>query len=264
MNRGRLEDKVVVVTGASGIAAAGAKRFVGEGASVFIISISESDCEELAAELGTAGTRVQWAAADLTDEAMSVDAFEACRREFGGIDGLFAVAGGSGRQHGDGALHDVSLEGWTRTFELNGHPAFLAARESLRLMMSTDRGGSIVLISSVLATSPVPGMFATHSYAAIKGAELSLTTSLASYYAASGIRVNAIAPGLVDTPMARRASEDSTIVEYTSRKQPLVRGLLDASEIANAGLFLLSDESRAITGQMIAVDGGWSVTEAAR
>jgi NAD(P)-dependent dehydrogenase (short-subunit alcohol dehydrogenase family) len=264
MNRERLDGKVVVVTGASGIAAAGAKRFVDEGASVFIISISESDCQNLASELGTTAGRVGWAAADLTDEAMTVTAFETCRREFGRIDGLFAVAGGSGRRHGDGPLHDMSLEGWTQTLELNGHPAFLASREALRMMMSTDHGGSIVLISSVLATSPVPTMFATHAYAAIKGAEIAMTASLASYYAPSGIRVNAIAPGLVDTPMARRAADDPKIVEYTTRKQPLVGGLLDATEIANAGLFLLSDESRAITGQTIAVDGGWSVTEAAQ
>lgn len=264
MNRERLGGKVIVVTGASGIAAAGAKRFADEGAAVFVISISESDCEKLASEIRPISGRVGWAAADLTDEAMTVTAFENCRREFGLIDGLFAVAGGSGRPHGDGPLHDVSLEAWKQTLELNGHPAFLAARESLRTMMSANRGGSIVLMSSVLATSPVPNMFATHSYAAIKGAEISLTASLASYYAPSGIRVNAIAPGLVDTPMARRAAEDPIIVEYTTRKQPLVGGLLDATDIASAGLFLLSDESRAITGQTIAVDGGWSVTEAGK
>lgn len=230
---------------------------------MFVVSISEAECKALASSVDPVAGPIEWAAADLTDETATVNAFEICHREFGRIDGLFAVAGGSGRSHGDGPLHDVSLEGWQRTFELNGHPAFLSTRQALRAMMSTDHGGSIVLISSVLATSPVPKMFATHSYAAIKGAEISLSKSLASYYAPFGIRVNAISPGLVDTPMARRAADDPEIVEYTARKQPLVGGLLDATEIANAGLFLLSDESRAITGQTFAVDGGWSVTEAA-
>ena len=131
-------------------------------------------------------------------------------------------------------------------------------------MIERDQGGAIVFITSVLATSPVPDLFATHSYAAIKGAEIALTTSLASYYAPMGIRVNAIAPGLVDTPMAQRAATDESIVEFAIRKQPLAGGLLDAVDVANTGLFLLSDESKTVTGQTIAVDGGWSVTSATR
>jgi len=259
----RLAGKTLVVTGASGIAAAGARSFARQGANVFIISRSESSCLDLAAAITDSGGSAGWAAADLTDEGMAVDAFAACTRVNGSVDGLFAVAGGSGRRYGDGPIHDVPLEGWARTLEKNGHPAFLAARETVRNMMEHDRGGSIVFITSVLATSPVPDMFATHAYAAIKGAEIALTTSLASYYAPMGIRVNAIAPGLVDTPMAQRAATDPVIIEYTARKQPLVGGLLEASDIADAGTFLLSDEAKAITGQTIAVDGGWSLTGAA-
>jgi NAD(P)-dependent dehydrogenase (short-subunit alcohol dehydrogenase family) len=258
----RLAGKTVVVTGASGIAAAGARSFARQGANVFIISRSESSCHDLAAAITEAGGSAGWAAADLTDERTTLDAFAACTRINGSVDGLFAVAGGSGRRYGDGPIHDLPLEGWAKTLENNGHPAFLAARETIRNMMEHDRGGSIVFITSVLATSPVPDMFATHAYAAIKGAEIALTTSLASYYAQMGIRVNAIAPGLVDTPMAQRAATDPVIVAYSARKQPLVGGLLEASDIAAAGVFLLSDEARAITGQSIAVDGGWSVTGA--
>jgi NAD(P)-dependent dehydrogenase (short-subunit alcohol dehydrogenase family) len=85
---------------------------------------------------------------------------------------------------------------------------------------------------------------------------------MASYYAPMRIRVNAIAPGLVDTPMAARAAADPDIVAFAERKQPLVGGLLDADHIADVGVFLLSDEASAVTGQTIAVDGGWSVTGA--
>ena len=258
----RLGGKTVVVTGASGIAAAGARTFANQGATVFVISRTESSCEELVASITATGGSAGWAAADLTDEAMTVAAFASCSREFGPIDGLFAVAGGSGRAFGDGPVHEMSLEGWEQTHEINGHPAFLAARETVRTMMVNRHGGSIVLITSVLATHPVPDMFATHGYAAIKGAEIALTTSMASYYAPMGIRVNAIAPGLVDTPMAKRAASNPRIVEYAARKQPLVEGLLSASDIADAGVFLLSEEARAITGQTIVVDGGWSVTGA--
>jgi NAD(P)-dependent dehydrogenase (short-subunit alcohol dehydrogenase family) len=256
----RLDGKVVVVTGASGIAAAGARKFASEGAAIFIISRSDTSCEGLATEIESAGGTADWASADLTVEDMAVEAFAKGIRRFGRIDGLFAVAGGSGRRYGDGPIHDIPLDGWTQTLEMNGHPAFLAARESVRSMMDIGRGGSIALVTSVLATSPVPDMFATHAYAAIKGAEISLTTSMASYYAPMGIRVNAIAPGLVDTPMAKRATTDPDIVLFATRKQPLAGGLLRAEQIADTGLFLLSDDSSAITGQTIAVDGGWSVT----
>jgi NAD(P)-dependent dehydrogenase (short-subunit alcohol dehydrogenase family) len=259
----RLEGKTIVVTGASGIAAAGARRFSSEGANVFVISRSDSKCLALVSEIRTEKGLANWKAADLTNEDMAVDAFAACVDDFGRLDGLFAVAGGSGRRYGDGPIHDMPLEGWAQTLENNGHPAFLAAREAVRIMMEHDHGGSIVFITSVLATSPVPDMFATHAYAAIKGAEIALATSMAAYYAPMGIRVNAIAPGLVDTPMAQRAANDPLIVAYSARKQPLVGGLLDASDVSDAGLFLLSDEARAITGQTIAVDGGWSVTGAA-
>lgn len=260
----RLEGKVIVVTGASGIAAAGARRFASEGADVFIISRTAAACQKLAESIAELSGSVDWAVGDLTDEQAAVDAFASCIKRFSRIDGLFAVAGGSGRGYGDGPIDEVPLEGWEATLELNGHPAFLASRETVRAMLRDDQGGSIVLITSVLARSPAPDLFATHAYAAIKGAEISLVASMASYYADRGIRINAIAPGLVDTPMAQRAADDPKILAYAARKQPLVGGFLDAADIAAAGVFLLSDEARAITGETIAVDGGWSVTEVSR
>jgi NAD(P)-dependent dehydrogenase (short-subunit alcohol dehydrogenase family) len=256
----RLDGKVVFVTGASGIAAAGARSFASEGASIFIISRSAESCESLASELEATGGTAKWEAADLTDEQAAVGAFASGMNTYGRIDGLFAVAGGSGRTHGDGPVHEIPLEGWAKTLELNGHPAFLAVREAVRSMLENETRGSIALVSSVLATSPVPDMFATHAYAAIKGAELALTISMASYYAPQGIRINAILPGLVDTPMAQRAASDPEIVAFAARKQPLVGGLLNADHVAGTALFLLSDESAAVTGQGIAVDGGWSVS----
>lgn len=258
----RLKDKVIVVTGASGIAAAGARLFADAGARVFVVSRTAHKCQELVAEIVERGGKAAWAAADLTQEGPAVEAVGACVETYGRIDGLFAVAGGSGRSFGDGPLDEIPLEGWERTFELNGSPAFLAARESVRAMLALGHGGSVVLVTSVLATSPVPGMFATHAYAAVKGAEIALVTSMASYYAPKSIRVNAIASGLVDTPMAQRAAADPKIVAFAEEKQPLAGGLLDAADLAGTALFLLSDESAMVTGQSIAVDGGWSVSGA--
>jgi len=154
----------------------------------------------------------------------------------------------------------MSLEAWENTFRMNGRPAFVATSEAVRSMRG--HGGSVVIVSSVLATSPAPSHFSTHAYAAAKGALNSLTISIAAYYARDGIRVNAIAPGLVDTPMAARAASDPEIVDYARRKQPLAAGLIQPDDVAGTAVFLLSDESAMLTGQVIAVDGGWSVTEA--
>ena len=263
-----LTDRVVLVTGASGIAAAGARLFAAGGAQVFIASRTGSKCAALADEITSAGGSAQWFSADLTTETEADTATEACLDAFGRIDGLFAVAGGSGRRFGDGPVHEVSIEAWEETFKLNGHPAFLAARNAVRVMRDQELNGSgtrgsIVLVTSVLAASPVPSHFATHAYAAVKGAEVSLTTTMAAYYAPDLIRVNALAPGLIRTPMAERAAADPVISAYASRKQPIAGGLLEAEEVASAGAFLLADASRHITGQILGVDGGWSVTEAA-
>jgi NAD(P)-dependent dehydrogenase (short-subunit alcohol dehydrogenase family) len=253
----RLADRVVVVTGATGIAAAGARRFSAEGASVFVVSLDEGDCRDLASEIDDAG----WAPADLTDEGQTRAAFTACLERFGRIDGLFAVVGASGRSHGDGPLDQIPLDGWRHTIEINTVPPFLATREAVRAMKETG-GGTVVLIGSVLATHPSPH-FVTHAYAAAKGAAVSLTRSLAAHYATDGIRVNLVAPGLVDTPMSARAAADPASVAYASAKQPLASGFIDPGDVAAAAAFLLSDDAAMITGQVLEVDGGWGVIEAA-
>jgi len=103
--------------------------------------------------------------------------------------------------------------------------------------------------------------FATHAYAASKGAIEALTRALAAYYARDGIRVNAIAPALVATPMSRRAQEDRAILAYLVEKQPLAGGPIDADDVSAIALALLSDDARMVTGQVVTVDGGWSVSE---
>lgn len=260
---GRLPDHVCVVTGATGIAAAAAHRLAAEGASVFTISVHEAECEALYAELAEAGAEHGWAAADLTDANATVDAFQACIDRFGTIDGLFAVAGGSGRRFGDGPTHTISLEAWQATLDLNLTTSFLSVREAIKHMLAKpESGGSVVITSSVLAEHPSPERFPTHAYATAKGAQLALVQAAAARYAPDQIRVNAIEPGVVHTPMSVRVQEDDEILAYLANKQPLVGGVIPAQEIAHAALFLLSDESRYITGQALAVDGGWSVTEA--
>ncbi|HEX6298948.1 MAG TPA: SDR family oxidoreductase [Acidimicrobiia bacterium] len=256
----RLAGKSIVITGATGIAAAAAHEVAHQGGKVFVIAIDDKDCHSLISELVAGGATAGFRDADLTVEAEADAAFEAAVSFLGGFDGLFAVAGGSGRPFGDGPAHELTLEAWEKTVRANASPMFLAVRNAIRHF--GDLGGSIVVVSSVLATSPSPHLFATHAYAASKGAANAYVTALASYYAVAGIRVNAIAPGLVRTPMSARAAAHPETVAYASRKQPLAGGFLEPEAIADAAVFLLSDESSQITGQVLSVDGGWGVTEA--
>jgi NAD(P)-dependent dehydrogenase (short-subunit alcohol dehydrogenase family) len=258
-----LATKACVVTGATGIAAATAVRCAAQGASVFVISLDGGEAELLAGRIVGEGGRSGWAAADLRSEDQAEAAFTAAVEWSGRIEGLVAVAGGSGRGAGDGPLHDVSLDAWQATFDLNGLPAFLAVRSALRAMLAQGTGGSIAIVTSAIASHPSPALFATHAYAAAKGAAISLMLATAAYYAGNGIRVNAIAPGLVDTPMATRALSDLPTMAYAAVKQPLAGGPLDPEDVAGAAAFLMSDAAAMITGQLISVDGGWGVSEPA-
>ena len=262
----RLRDRVCLITGSTGIAAAAAERCVAEGAAVFIVSRTAVHARDLAEQLvaGSGSARVGWAVADLTNEAETDDAVTAAVARFGRIDGCFAVAGGSGRRFGDGPIHELTMDGWDRTLELNLRSQALTCRAAVRQMLaqapnSSGTRGSILLMGSVTASDPVPAFFATHAYAAAKGATTALMTSMASTYAADRIRVNAVAPSLTDTPMATRAASDIRIRAFARRKQPLAGEMMDPQEVAHAAVYFLSDESRVVTGQLLKIDGGWSV-----
>ena len=260
----RLRERVILITGSTGIAAATAVRCAAEGASVFVVSRSDVHARTLADRLVTVGAAVGWAAADLADDVAADVAIGAAVARFGRIDGLFAVAGGSGRRYGDGPIHELTPEGWDRTIELNLRSQAMTCRAVVRQMLAqppngSGTRGSILLMGSVTATDPSPEMFATHAYAAAKGATIALMTTMAATYVDDRIRVNAVAPSLTDTPMATRAAGDPRIRAYAARKQPLAGEMLDPDEVAHAAVYFLSDESRTVTGQLLKVDGGWSV-----
>ena len=235
-------------------------HFAAEGASLFVISNRGADCKTLAARLGST-VPFAWAEADLSDEHAASHAFAVCRERYNRLDALFASAGGSGRSLGDGPLHATSLEAWNATLALNLSTAFLSSREALKIMLSQQpSGGSIVFVSSVAATHPVAGTFNTLGYAAAKGAINALVVNAACHYGASGVRVNAIAPALTLTPMSTRAASDPETLEVLKARMPISGGgPLSASDHANAAVFLCSDESSQITGQVLRVDGGWGV-----
>jgi NAD(P)-dependent dehydrogenase (short-subunit alcohol dehydrogenase family) len=125
-----------------------------------------------------------------------------------------------------------------------------------------DQGGTILNMGSVLGFSPSPKYFVTHAYAAAKSAVIGFTKSIAAYYAHDNIRVNLLAPALVDTPMSERASKDSAILDFVATKQPLDGGRNGRPEdLDGAAIYFMSDASRFTTGQTLYVDGGWEISE---
>jgi len=264
----RLSGRGIIITGATGIAAASARRFASEGATVAIISRTAESCEALAAEIVEAGGQAHAITADLTDvpaaQAATEQAISTLRPIDGRVDGLFNVAGGSGRGQGDGPLHELTPEAYEATMRLNATTHVTVSAPVLRAMLeqrpdADGQRGAIVNMGSVLATQPVPELFATHAYATSKGAVAALTTTAAAYYAPRGIRINMVAPALTISRMSERAQADERTQDFSRRKQPLSGGFIPADDVAHAAVYLLSPESRAVTGQTITIDGGWSV-----
>ena len=266
MSGGRFERKVVFVAGSTGMAASAARALAAEGAAVAVASRSEEHVRSLAAAIETAGGRASSHAADLSVEGDVERAFAEAIDRHERIDALLHVAGISGRRHGDGPAHDASLEGWEVVMRANATSTFLTTRATLRQLLrhepdATGQRGAILLMSSALAEHPSPVHFATHAYAASKGAIEAFTRAVAATYARNGIRVNAIAPSLVATPMSERAQNDPTILAYLREKQPLAGGPIDVDAITSVALHLLSADARMVTGQVVEVDAGWSVSE---
>lgn len=256
--------RVYLITGATGIGAAAARLAVESGARVFFTNFDLDLALELERELGRHG-ECGFQVADLTDPGAAAAAVQCCVEKFGRVDALFNVAGISGRRFGDGPIHECTDEGWDRTLETNLKTMFLMSRAVARQMLAqplSDNGlrGAVLNMSSVLALSPERDYFATHAYAASKGAVIGLTKAMAAYYAPHKIRVNAIAPGLVRTPMSARAQQDPMILDLMRAKQPLAEDLIGADDVARAACFLLGDESRHITGEVLSVDAGWRVS----
>jgi len=265
----RFAGRVCLVTGSTGIAAASARRLAAEGGRVVVASRTEANCRALVDEIGAAGYDAAYDVADLSRDGEADRIVTAIATGYGRLDAVFNVAGGSGRRFGDGPVHEATPEGWDATLDLNGRSLFLVCRAAARQMLTQDRDpdglrGAILNMGSVTSRHPSPTHFATHAYAAAKGAIDSLTRTMASYYAPHGIRVNAVAPAVTRTPMAQRAAEEPEVAAFVAWKQPLVGGLLEPEHIVGAAALLLSSEASAITGQVLDIDAGWALTDAPR
>lgn len=248
--------EVLLVTGSSGIAATTARLWGAEN-PVFLVGINTDECNGVATSLREAG----FATADVRDELAVRNAVVACLGRFGRIDALFNVAGISARSVGDGPLHECQTEAWDLVMDVNAKGTFLMCREVLGVWRRNSQTGVILNCGSVLAQRQQRDHFATVGYASSKGAIEAMSKSAAAYYAPAGIRINVIAPGLVCTPMTVRAQNDPRITEYIAHKQPLTKGMLSPEDVAKTAYFLLRRDSSPMTGQVVTVDGGWTVSE---
>jgi len=252
--------RCLIVGGTTGLGRAAARRFLEEGAKLVISGRSADKGDEALAELRPLGP-VAFVACDAAVAEQVERLFSDALTVLGGLDALYHVAGISGRRYGDGPLHECSDEGWHATLEANLTSTFLTNRAAVRQFLQQSSPGAILNMASVLGFSPAPRYFDTCAYAATKGGIISVSRLAAARYAADGIRVNVLAPALIDTPMSERAVNDPAILHYLRTKQPLGAGPGRPEDCSDAAVFLCSDAARFITGVVLPLDGGWCISE---
>jgi NAD(P)-dependent dehydrogenase (short-subunit alcohol dehydrogenase family) len=239
---GRLDGKVCVITGAKGgIGAATADLFAREGATVVGVDLADDSPGDLAL------------ACDVTDETAVRDLYAQVRGHYEHIDVLFNNAGIS--PNDDGSVLDTSYEAWQRVQDVNLKSVFLCCKHGIPHLLEGG-GGSVINTASFVAT--MGAATSQISYSASKGAVLSLSRELGVEFARRGVRVNALCPGPVDTPLLRELYANDP-VEAGRRMIHVPMGrFAEAVELANAVVFLASDEASYITASTFLVDGGLS------
>lgn len=248
----RFEGRTALVTGGStGIGAASALAFAREGAEVTILDVNEADGAQVVAEIEGTGGTARFRRVDVTDEAAVKDGIDEAARQSGRLDVLHANAGIEWTK----TIVETSADEWRRVLDVNLGGIYLATRYAM-IHMRAQAGGAIVVTSSphALVTSPDSG-----AYAASKGGVSALMRALALEGASHGIRVNAVLPGAIDTPMVRREAEVARDPEEQLRRFGLIHPLARLGrpeEVAEAVLFLASDAASFVTGASLAVDGG--------
>lgn len=242
---GKLDNKVAIITGgASGIGAATARLFVSEGAKVVLVDLNEEKGKAFEQELKAAQAEALFVKANITSEEEVAGVFQQAKDAFGRVDIVFNNAG-IGRVQ---PTHELEYAEWRNTVNVDLDGVFLVAREAIRAMLASG-GGTIVNTASMYGWVGSPGSAA---YNAAKGGVVNLTRSLALEYAEKNIRVNALCPGFIDTPIIPEESKQTL-----SAMTPMKR-LGQAEEMAKAVLFMASDDSSFMTGGSLIVDGGYT------
>jgi NAD(P)-dependent dehydrogenase (short-subunit alcohol dehydrogenase family) len=245
---GRLDGKVAVITGAGGgMGREAALLFAAEGAQACVADVDREAGERTAAEAGDAF----FVECDVSDEAAVQAMYAAASERFGGIDVLYNNAGISPSDDVD--VLATSLEAWERVQAVNTRGVFLCCKHGIPHLLERG-GGSVINVASFAAL--IGAATSQISYTASKGAVLSVTRELAVQFARQNVRVNALCPGTVDTPLLRRIwGDDPAAAQRRLVHIPMGR-LAQPREIVNAALFLASDESSYVTGSTFLVDGG--------
>jgi NAD(P)-dependent dehydrogenase (short-subunit alcohol dehydrogenase family) len=236
------QSSYVILGGSGGIGSAVARQLVNDGATVALAARRSEPLEELARELGGATT----VTLDATNISEVEDFVRSVADTHGGVDGVVNCVGSILLK----AAHQTSEDEWRQTIAANLDSAFAAVRAGAKVM--GRGGGSIVLMSSAAATVGLPSH---EAIAAAKAGVVGLARSAAATYAAKGIRVNAVAPGLVDTPMSAAITENAMMLKASISMHPLGR-IGQPEEIASVITWLLTDAGSWVTGQVIGVDGG--------
>ena len=244
---GRLEGKVCVITGAGGgMGADAAVRFAEEGAEVVVADVDGAAAEVVAGEVGGFAIQV-----DVSDESSVRTLYVAAGERFGGIDVLYNNAGISPAD--DGSILETGLAAWERVQAVNTRGVYLCCKHGIPHLLERG-GGSVINVASFVAI--VGAATSQISYTASKGAVLSMTRELAVQFARQDVRVNALCPGPVETPLLLRIfGDDPAALERRRAHWPTGR-LAKPREIVNGALFLASDESSYVTGATFLVDGG--------
>lgn len=255
---GRLEGKKAIITGAAhGQGLAAARLFTSEGAKVAILDLDGDAAAKAAEEIGGPTIAI---ACDVSNSSSVSAAVKQVVAEFGGVDVLHNNAGAAFRKAGpwdesqDGSILDITEELFDRSIAVNLKSVFLMCKNVLPHMIEAG-SGSIINVSSL--SGPVTGS-SSHAYCAAKGGVTGLTRAIALGYGPQGVRVNAIIPGLVETPLvAHILANDEWRKDFA--QTAALRRIAQPDDLAKVALFLASDDSGFMTGSMVTVDGGVSI-----
>jgi NAD(P)-dependent dehydrogenase (short-subunit alcohol dehydrogenase family) len=244
----KLKDRVAIVTGgASGIGEATVRQFVKEGAKVVIADFSDRG-KNISEELNADGYDTLFVMVDVTKEEEIKQMINETVNKYGKLDIMYANAGIAE----DAPAHELSYEKWKRTIDINLSGVFLSDKYSIEQFLKQGSGGVIVNAGSIHSFVSLPNPTA---YSSAKGGVKLLTQNLCTAYAKEGIRINAICPGYIDTPLLKDA--DSKQKEYLASLHPQGR-LGKPEEIAKAVVFLASDDASFVNGTTLLVDGGYT------
>jgi len=262
---GLLENKVAVITGGiSGLGRASALRYAAEGARVVVADINAERGANAAAEMSAGGASIEFIQVDVTSKESQQALFDDVVSRYGQVDTVLAAAGVSSSGYISGEVSEVEadpeermfhnrmLEDWEKVMAVNVTGVMLTNQMAIKHMLAKGNAGSIVNIASIAGRRPLPG---ASDYCVSKAAVIMLTQTVATEYSTSNIRVNAIGPGFIETPMTANIRQSPEWMDTVMQMTPMQR-MGQANEIASTALFLASEESSYFTGQTLFPNGG--------